>query len=217
MSFYAPTTAGTSGYVLRSTGGTPGWVAQNTLVVKGIYEKSLGVTAGDTMADLKASLLSLMEGSLNKPGSMGYVTNNSVTGLMSNWSNDSYALVAGSRTNFLRLDGYGSSTYGVFLVSGYNGSFYRLLKDGSTTWTGPYTILDTGNYTSHLDSRYVNVSGDTMTGNLTVPRLVVRGTVTGNSTRYIYSDAADNIYMSVGGVVPLVARPWFRLSQGRSA
>ena len=203
---YAPTTAGTSGYVLRSTGGTPGWVAQNTLVVKGIYEKSLGVTAGDTMADLKASLLSLMEGSLNKPGSTGYVTTASVTNLMSNWSNDSYALVAGSRTNFLRLDGYESPTYGVFLVSGYAGSFYRLLRSDSK-WAGPYTILDTGNYTSHLDSRYVNVSGDTMTGNLTVPRLVVQGTVTGNSTRYIYSDAADNIYMSVGGVVPLVARP----------
>ena len=203
---YAPATAGTSGYVLQSTAGTPKWAAQNTLVVKGIYEKSLGVTAGDTMADLKASLLSLMEGSLNKPGSMGYVTSNSVTSLMSNWSNDSYALVAGSRTNFLRLDGYGSSKYGVFLVSGYGGSFYRLMGTDSK-WAGPYTILDTGNYTSHLDSRYVNVSGDTMTGNLTVPRLVVQGTVTGNSTRYIYSDAADNIYMSVGGVVPLVARP----------
>ena len=206
MSFYAPTTAGTSGYVLQSTGGTPKWAAQNTLVVKGIYEKSLGMTAGDTMADLKASLLSLMEGSLNKPGSFGYVTTNSVTSLAANWSNDSYALVAGSRTNFLRLDGYESPTYGVFLVSGYAGSFYRLLRSDSK-WAGPYTILDTGNYTSHLDSRYVNVSGDTMTGDLTVPRLVVRGTVTGNSTRYIYSGATDNIYMSVGGVVPLVARP----------
>ena len=204
---YAPTTAGTSGYVLRSTGGTPGWVAQNTLVVKGIYENSLGVTVGDTMADLKAGLKSLMGGAMSKPGSMGYVTASSVSTIMSNWSNDSYALAAGSRTNFLRLDGYGTSTYGVFLVSGFDGSFYRLLKNNSTTWAGPYTILDTGNYTSHLDSRYVNVSGDTMTGNLTVPRLVVRGTVTGNSTRYIYSDAADNIYMSVGGVVPLVARP----------
>ena len=119
--------------MLRSTGGTPGWVAQNTLVVKGIYEKSLGVTAGDTMADLKASLLSLMEGSLNKPGSTGYVTTASVTNLMSNWSNDSYALVAGSRTNFLRLDGYESPTYGVFLVSGYAGSFYRLLRSSAAT------------------------------------------------------------------------------------
>ena len=165
---YAPTTAGTSGYVLRSTGGTPGWVAQNTLVVKGIYENSLGVTVGDTMADLKAGLKSLMGGAMSKPGSMGYLSSNNVSTIMSNWSNDSYKLAAGSRTNFLRLDGYESPTYGVFLVSGYSGSFYRLLKNDSTTWTGPYTILDTGNYTSHLDSRYVNVSGDTMTGPLTL-------------------------------------------------
>ena len=32
--------------------------------------------------------------------------------------------------------------------------------------TASYTILDTGNYTGVLDSRYVNVSGDTMTGPL---------------------------------------------------
>ena len=180
---YAPTTAGTSGYVLQSTAGTPKWVAQNTLVVKGIYEKSLGVTAGDTMADLKASLLSLMEGSLNKPGSVGYVTSNSVTSLMSNWSDDSYELVAGARTNFLRLDGYESPTYGVFLVSGYQGSFYRLLKNSSTAWGGPYLILDTGNYASTLDSRYVNVSGDTMTGKLTVPSLYA------NTHVYVYESS----------------------------
>ena len=30
-------------------------------------------------------------------------------------------------------------------------------------------MLTTGNYTSTLDSRYVNVSGDTMTGKLTLP------------------------------------------------
>ena len=168
MSFYAPTTAGTSGYVLQSTAGTPKWVAQNTLVVKGIYEKSLGVTSGDTMADLKAGLKSLMGGAMSTPGSMGYITSSNTSTIMSNWSNDSYALAAGSRTNFLRLDGYGSSTYGVFLVSGYQGSFYRLLKNSSTAWGGPYLILDTGNYASTLDSRYVNVSGDTMTGRLTI-------------------------------------------------
>ena len=152
--FYAPTAAGTIGYVLQSTGGTPAWAAQNTLVVKGIYERRLGVTAGDTMADLKASLQSLMAGSLNKPGSVGGVTTNSVTSLAANWSNDSYALVAGSRTEFLRLDGYESSTNGVFLVSGYAGSFYRLLRNDSK-WLGPYTLLDTGNYTATLDGRYL--------------------------------------------------------------
>jgi len=165
---YAPTTAGTSGYVLQSTGGTPAWAAQSSLVVKGIYERSLGVAAGDTMADLKSALTTQMGSGLNKPGSMGFVTTAAVANIMSNWANDDYKLVAGSRTNFLRLDGYGSSTYGVFLVSGYLGSFYRLLKNSSTAWGGPYLILDTGNYASTLDSRYVNISGDTMTGTLKI-------------------------------------------------
>ena len=146
---YAPTTAGTSGYVLQSTGGTPAWAAQNSLVVKGIYERSLGVAAGDTMADLKSALTTQMGSGLNKPGSMGFVTATSVANIMSNWANDDYELVAGARTNFLRLDGYGSSIYGVFLVSGYQGSFYRLLKNSSTAWAGPYLILDAGNYTSY--------------------------------------------------------------------
>lgn len=34
--------------------------------------------------------------------------------------------------------------------------------------TALYNILDTGNYTTYLDSRYVNASGDTMTGRLTI-------------------------------------------------
>lgn len=168
ITWYAPTTAGTSGYVLQSTGGTPAWAAQNSLVVKGIYERHIGVTAGNTMADLKSALTTQMGSGLNKPGSMGFVTTTSVANIMSNWANDDYELVAGARTNFLRLDGYGSSTYGVFLVSGYAGYFYRLLRNDSSTWAGPYTLLDTGNYTSHLDSRYVKKAGDTMTGTLNI-------------------------------------------------
>ena len=187
---YAPTTAGTSGYVLQSTGGTPAWAAQNTLVVKGIYERSLGVAAGDTMADLKSSLTTQMGSNLNKPGSMGFVTAASVSNIMSNWANDNYELVAGSRTNFLRLDGYGSSTYGVFLVSGYLGSFYRLMGTDSK-WSGPYTILDTGNYTSHLDSRYVNISGDTMTGALTLGDSSRLNLVVGGTTRTAVYDDGD--------------------------
>lgn len=112
------------------------------------------------------------------------------------------------------------SIYGFQIASTVtdNELYFRRQGDYSgTSWSAWKKILDSSNvgsyaltpsnYTSTLDSRYVNVSGDTMTGDLTVPRLVVRGTVTGNSTRYIYSGATDNIYMSVGGVVPLVARP----------
>lgn len=188
---YAPTTAGTTGYVLQSTGGTPAWAAQNSLVVKGIYERSLGVAAGDTMADLKSALTTQMGSGLNKPGSMGFVTAASISNIMPNWANDDYKLVAGARTNFLRLDGYESSTYGVFLVSGYQGSFYRLLKNSSTAWGGPYLILDTGNYSSTLDSRYVNISGDTMTGRLTLGDSSRLNLVVGGTTRMAVYDDGD--------------------------
>ena len=191
ITWYAPTTAGTSGYVLQSTGGTPAWAAQNSLVVKGIYERSLGVAAGDTMADLKSALTTQMGSGLNKPGSMGFVTATSVANIMSNWANDDYELVAGARTNFLRLDGYGSSIYGVFLVSGYQGGFYRLLKNSSTAWAGPYLILDTGNYASTLDSRYVNISGDTMTGRLTLGDSSRLDLVVGGTTRTAVYDDGD--------------------------
>ena len=196
---YAPTTAGTSGYVLKATGGTPAWAAQNSLVVKGIYERSLGVAAGDTMADLKSALTTQMNSNLNEPGSMGYVSSSHVANIMSNWANDDYELVAGSRTNFLRLDGYGSSTYGVFLVSGYQGSFYRLLKNSSTAWGGPYLILDTGNYASTLDSRYVNISGDTMTGVLTLGDSSRLNLVVGGTTRTaVYDDGDYTIFGDPG-------------------
>ena len=49
-------------------------------------------------------------------------------------------------------------------------SKFRLLYfdgDGNFTWDGN-TILTTGNYTTHLDGRYVNATGDTMSGTLII-------------------------------------------------
>ena len=123
-----------------------------------------------TIGALKSSILSAMgDGNLLMYPGQSYITSGGhVETIMNNWSNDGFSIPAGSQTVLLRLDYYRSSTYGVFLVSGYTGYFYRLLRVDSSTWAGPYTLLDTGNYTSHLDSRYVNVSGDTMTGALTL-------------------------------------------------
>ena len=123
-----------------------------------------------TIGALKSSILAAMgNDSLLKYPGQSYITSGSnITTIMNNWSNDGFSIPAGSQEVFTRLDNYRSSTYGVFLVSGYSGYFYRLLRNDSSTWAGPYTLLDTGNYASTLDSRYVNVSGDTMTGNLTL-------------------------------------------------
>ena len=110
-----------------------------------------------TVGALKSSILSAMgDGNLLMYPGQSYITSGSnVATIMNNWSNDGFSIPAGSQTMLLRLDNYQSSTYGVFLVSGYLGSFYRLLREDSSTWAGPYTLLDTGNYTSHLDGRYL--------------------------------------------------------------
>ena len=60
-----------------------------------------------------------------------------------------------------------------------------------TSTTASYTILDTGNYTSHLDSRYVNISGDTMTGALTLGDSSKLNLIVGGTTRTAVYDDGD--------------------------
>ena len=146
-----------------------------------------------TIGALKSSILAAMDDdSLLKHRGQSYITSGSnIATIMNNWSNDGFSIPAGSQEVFTRLDNYRSSTYGVFLVSGYSGYFYRLLRNDSSTWAGPYTLLDTGNYASTLDSRYVNVSGDTMTGKLTVD-----GTSIGNALDLV-SENATETYLRV--------------------
>ena len=52
----------------------------------------------------------------------------------------------------------------------YSGLYYRNHRDNESTanWSAWVTILDSSNCTGILDGRYVNVSGDTMTGTLTI-------------------------------------------------
>ena len=144
-----------------------------------------------TIGALKSSILAAMDDdSLLKHRGQSYITSGSnIATIMNNWSNDGFSIPAGSQEVFTRLDDYGSSTYGVFLVSGYSGSFYRLLRNDSSTWAGPYTLLDTGNYTSHLDSRYVKKSGDTMTGQLII--------TTSNDDILIFNDTVGEKYFRI--------------------
>ena len=128
-----------------------------------------------TIGALKSSVLSAMgDGNLLMYPGQSYITSGShVSTIMNNWSNDGFSIPAGSQTVLLRLDNYQSSTYGVFLVSGYSGGFYRLLRNDSSTWKGPYILLDAENYHNITDSRYVKKAGDTMTGPLQFPDNVV--------------------------------------------
>ena len=128
-----------------------------------------------TIGALKSSVLSAMgDGNLLMYPGQSYITSGGhVSTIMNNWSNDGFSIPAGSQTALLRLDNYQSSTYGVFLVSGYSGGFYRLLRNDSSTWKGPYILLDAENYHNITDSRYVKKAGDTMTGPLQFPDNVV--------------------------------------------
>ena len=59
-----------------------------------------------------------------------------------------------------------SSTWVAQIAQDYrNGGLYVRGKNNGT-WQSWYTVLDTRNYTGVLDSRYINTSGDTMTGHL---------------------------------------------------
>lgn len=67
--------------------------------------------------------------------------------------------------------------YSVWQLAGYSGAgsisrdlYYRVGIDA--TWDSWRKLLDTGNYTITLDSRYVKKSGDTMTGALTTIGLI---------------------------------------------
>ena len=187
---YAPTTAGTSGYMLQSTAGTPKWISRATLQHE-LFTAGAGCSSIPANADLN---------DYTTPG-VYYCSYNATVSTWTNCptenANSLTVLATAGVIQILREYGYSSSAK-EFTRRYYNGTW--------TTWVQTPRMSDVYTRTD-ADSRYVNVSGDTMTGNLTVPRLVVQGTVTGNSTRYICSDVTDNIYMSVGGVIPLVARP----------
>ena len=83
-----------------------------------------------------------------------------------------------------------------------NGSLYLRHKIGGT-WHGWREILDSANYPAYLDGRYVNASGDTMTGPLTVPLngLIVGSdggdTYAGRVLR-AYADSSTGLSLNLG-------------------
>ena len=96
-------------------------------------------------------------------------------------------------TSHLAAIGYWNTTQKVFINPCYNevtdawddavGKHNFVVGKNFLTYN-TYPILHSGNYTSYLDSRYVNASGDTMTGTLTVPSLYV------NTNAFIYESAS---------------------------
>lgn len=79
------------------------------------------------------------------------------------------------------------NTNGVLGAIGMTGA----VNGGLTRWTADYatayTVLDTGNYSTTLDNRYVKKAGDTMTGDLLFAN-------SGTSTRQVQFKVGDNDY-----------------------
>ena len=68
-----------------------------------------------------------------------------------------------------------------------------------------YQVLHMGNYTNLIDGRYVNVSGDTMTGALTVPNIVISST---SGISHIKFSRASHNYLHIAddsGTIALCA------------
>lgn len=162
------------------------------------------------------------------------ITGNAATATSATTANSSNVLTvtknfdpANLEVDALKVKAYDSytiantpSTYGnVLEINGIGGHWKpQLWFDGSSTgsvrhrnrnynatsWGAWYTLLDTNNYATTLNSTYVRKSGDTMTGGLIVPNLTSSGTinvggniVVDNWVRFSISGAG--LYNEVGG------------------
>lgn len=76
--------------------------------------------------------------------------------------------------NVLAVQGSATAGAGELLMgwsgtdAGHANLYYRNCRDSAITWSPWTTILDSANYSSILDDRYVNITGDTMTGPLRI-------------------------------------------------
>ena len=97
-------------------------------------------------------------------------SNPSFLGSVYNSSGDTWYNILSIRHRNNQEDG---NLYGLYIWSFLTGTGNLVWnKQYKGTWQGERTILDSGNYTSLLDGRYVNVTGDTMTGALTIGQKV---------------------------------------------
>lgn len=111
------------------------------------------------------------------------------------------------------------------MVMQHRHRYTKTNSDGSKeqAWSGWATLLDTNNYTGTLDGRYVNVTGDTMTGNLTINNgygFVTENTVRYgiNAMQYFNVSTSTTSGASTGAVNP--TNDWYhhiRMNHGNSA
>lgn len=98
------------------------------------------------------------------------LANETITNIPANRSG-SYTLTrSGWNGSAFVFYAYSSNSTMAFMIKGGQSANVNLLTttdSAASKWTDRGVLLTTSNYTSTLDSRYVNISGDTMTGLLT--------------------------------------------------
>ncbi len=98
----------------------------------------------------------------------------------------------------LEWDNNGAWTGQIAVPTGKTANMQWRTQGGSADWStaGNWrSIIDSENYTSFLDGTYVNVSGDTMTGNLTVNGAT--GVTVKNTLKAKYGFITDNLSIGV--------------------
>lgn len=126
---------------------TGAWSAMQTILTTSNYTSNLDsryVTIGTAQTITATKIFS------QDAASVVYVKNNA----------------ASNTSNYVALRFYhGDSDVGGIAGDKNGSALYRV----NSGFTNVYKLLDTSNYTTTLDTRYVKKTGDTMTGNLTVP------------------------------------------------
>jgi hypothetical protein len=104
------------------------------------------------------------------------------------------SIVTGSSTRIVVTDGDGVAASPsidlALMTDGATGTFLKFTRDAYGRVAGT-TAVTTGDITALVDATYVNITGDTMTGNLTFSS----GTVTGLPTPVNASDATNKAYV----------------------
>lgn len=148
FTIYAPTTAGISGQVLTSTGGTPEWTDQSDLSVSQAKYLLTGTgLSGDTHALALSNYFSANKASI-------------LRNRMSSFYSSAYS--NGSQYFGYFLSGYNDNPYGGFFVAHYANPYYVGISNGSYT---QQNILTSTNYTSYVNT--TNFPGLNKTGTVT--------------------------------------------------
>lgn len=87
--------------------------------------------------------------------------------------------------------------YGLWIYTSLTAAGSLAYRKQQGTWTTERVLLDSVNYASTLNGQYVNVSGDTMTGNLTAPSVYTSNWFRSTGATGWYSETyGGGIYMT---------------------